>query len=140
MAGMAITAATNADVKALAAAISAAQAPEIETMSGWLAGWGAPVPVAVVGGHDMAGIGRGGTDGMMTDRQMSDLEATTGKVFDRTWLELTISHHQGAVAMSTTELSAGQNPNAKTLAPSFIDGQSIEITTMKRLLTAEPAS
>ncbi|MDQ2756670.1 MAG: DUF305 domain-containing protein [Actinomycetota bacterium] len=140
MATMATTAATNADVKTLAAAISAAQAPEIKTMSGWLAGWGAPVPDTAAGGHDMAGMGGGSMDGMMSDQQMTDLGATTGKAFDRMWLELMISHHQGAVAMSTTELSAGQNPAAKTLAQSIIDGQSAEITTMKRLLAAEPTS
>ncbi len=46
MADMALTQATNADVKTLAQAIKAAQDPEIVQMSGWLAGWQQPVPAA----------------------------------------------------------------------------------------------
>ncbi|MEO3936554.1 DUF305 domain-containing protein [Dermatophilaceae bacterium Soc4.6] len=143
MAAMATTAATTADVRTLAAAISAAQAPEIQTMSGWLAGWGAPVPETAAGAPGMAGMsgmGEGTSDGMMTDQQMSDLGSATGLAFDRMWRQLMISHHQGAVAMSTTELSAGENPEAKALAQSIIDGQSTEITTMERLLAAAPGS
>ncbi len=52
MADMAPTKATNAAVKDLATSIKAAQDPEIQTMSGWLTGWGQPVPVA--SGHDMS--------------------------------------------------------------------------------------
>lgn len=140
MTAMATTTATNGDLKNLADAISAAQAPEIQTMSGWLRGWGAPVPDTAAGGHDMAGMSGGSMDGMMTDQQMSDLGATTGSSFDRMWLQLMISHHQGAVAMSKTEVSTGQNPAAKALAQSIINGQSAEIVTMKRLLATEPAS
>lgn len=138
MADMALTRGTSAEVKTLAGAIKAAQDPEISTMTGWLAGWGAPVPE--IGGHDMAGMGGGSMDGMMTDREMSDLGRATGPAFDRMWLEMMTTHHKGAVAMSTTELTAGENTEAKTLARSIITGQTAELATMATLLATLPAA
>ena len=46
MADMALSTATNADVKTLATKIKAAQEPEISTMSGWLKAWKDPVRLA----------------------------------------------------------------------------------------------
>lgn len=138
MAEVAATQATAADIKALATAITSAQGPEIQQMSGWLAGWGAPVPV--VGDHNMSAMGGDTMDGMMSDQEMSDLGNATGAAFDRMWLQLMTTHHDGAIAMSKTELSAGQNSDAKKLAQSIIDGQTAEIATMKSLLPAVPAS
>lgn len=137
MADMALAQATTPDVKSLAAAIKAAQGPEIRTMSGWLAGWGAPVPDS--GGHDMAGMGGASTGGMMSDQQMADLGQATGNAFDRMWLQLMTAHHRGAVATAKTELATGQSTEAKTLAQSIITGQSAEIATMSTLLGALPA-
>src|SRR5829696_3555973 len=44
-------------VRQLADQIKAAQAPEIETMSGWLTDWGKPVPSATATGHDSHDMG-----------------------------------------------------------------------------------
>jgi uncharacterized protein (DUF305 family) len=44
MADLAAQRASNAQVQRLAAAIKAAQDPEIQTMSGWLSQWGQPMP------------------------------------------------------------------------------------------------
>ncbi|MEO3939026.1 DUF305 domain-containing protein [Dermatophilaceae bacterium Soc4.6] len=150
MAQMALTTATNPGIKDLATAIKAAQDPEIETMSGWLTGWGQPVPAptqdmsqmgsstsgtmgdGTVGGSDMGSIG--GMGGMMSDQQMSQLSGTSGAAFDKLWLQLMTAHHQGAVAMARTELTDGANTEAKQLAQSIIDSQSKEITTMTTLL------
>jgi len=138
MADMALTQATSAQVKDLATAIKAAQDPEIRTMSGWLAGWGAPVPGS--GGHDMAGMSGGSTDGMMSDQEMADLGRATGTAFDRMWLQMMTTHHQGAVAMSKTELTSGQSTEAKSLAQSIITGQTAEIATMSTLLGTLPTA
>ncbi len=136
MADMALKQATDAQVKALAPEIKAAQDPEIARMSGWLAGWGAPVP-ATAGGHDMSGPG-GQMDGMMSAEEMTDLGAATGSAFDRMWLQMMVRHHQGAVAMAKTELAQGTNPESKELAQSIIDSQSAEITQMTSILTGIP--
>ncbi|MEP6630672.1 MAG: DUF305 domain-containing protein [Lapillicoccus sp.] len=134
MAELAAGRATTPDVRSLASTIKAAQAPEITTMSGWLAAWGQPVPAAT-GGHDMPGMG--GMDdqsGMMTDQQMQQLAGGSGSAFDRMWLQMMIAHHRGAVSMSRTELTAGQNGDVKQLAQRIIDSQSAEIATMTQLL------
>lgn len=141
MAEMATRQATNPQVKSLAAAIKAAQGPEIATMSGWLTGWGQPVP-ATTGGPDMSGMdtgmsgmnGTGGMVGMMTTQEMQQLTAAAGAAFDRMWLQMMIKHHKGAVTMAQTELATGQNGDAKQLAQQIIDAQNKEITTMTALL------
>lgn len=97
-------------------------------MSGWLTGWGQPVPdtTSSMGGMDMG-------DGMMTDADMKKLDAATGAAFDRIWLQMMIKHHQGAVTMATTELKSGSNAEAKTLAQSIISSQTAEIAQMQKL-------
>jgi len=140
MADMALGKATNPKVKALAPKIKAAQGPEIERMSGWLTGWGAPLPAAN-GGSDMAGMeGMGDqTGGMMSAKEIGSLNKATGPAFDRMWLQMMVKHHQGAIAMAKTELDQGSNPEAKKLAESIIAGQSAEIAEMNSILTEIPA-
>lgn len=133
MAEMALTKTSNAEIKRLATAIKNAQDPEIETMSGWLAGWGQPVPAATMG--SMPGMSM---PGMMSDADMAKLEQSSGSAFDRQWVTMMIDHHTGAVDMAKTELSAGQNPDAKQLAQSIITSQSSEIATMRQLLGTLP--
>ena len=142
MAELALTKATNPTVKQLATEIKAAQDPEIKTMSGFLQGWGQPVP-ATAGGHDMGAVGStaGGSNmaGMMTDQQMSQLGSASGAGFDRMWVQMMLEHHRGAVAESKTQLSGGSSTEAKQLAQTIIDGQTKEITTMTALLATLPS-
>jgi len=136
MADLALTRAVDPKVKALAAKIKQAQAPEIARMSGWLANAGAPVP-GTAGGHDMSGMG-GKKDGMMSPDQMTDLGKATGSAFDRMWLQAMTQHHDGAVALAKDALALGISPDAKRLAQSVIDGQSAEIAEMKSILAGMP--
>lgn len=76
----------------------------------------------------------GHADGMMSAEQMSALEAASGTAFDKQWVELMIEHHEGAVAMSETELDKGKAPRVKRLAQQIIDGQTAEIDAMRELL------
>lgn len=136
MADLALSQATDAKVKALATRIKGAQGPEIARMSGWLTGWGAPVPATDGSdGSDMSGMsGMGGdTGGMMSAQQMTDLGAAKGPAFDQMWVQMMIAHHEGAVVMARTELAKGANPEAKQLAQAIIDSQSMEIAEMKSL-------
>lgn len=145
MAKMALTTATNSKVKDLATSIKAAQDPEIQAMSGWLTGWGQPIPASnqnmsqmgasTSGSTDGSGMGSmGSMGGMMSDQEMTQLSKTSGAAFDKLWLQMMTKHHQGAVAMARTELTDGANTEAKQLAQSIIDSQSKEITTMTTLL------
>ena len=142
MAELALTRATNPTVKQLATQIKGAQDPEIKIMSGFLQGWGQPVP-ATAGGHDMGAVGSTAGSpsmaGMMTDQQMSQLGSASGAAFDRMWVQMMLEHHKGAVAQSKTELSTGSSAEAKQLAQTIIDGQTKEITTMTGLLATLPS-
>ena len=130
MADMALDKASNAEVTSLAEDIKAAQDPEIAQMSGWLVGWGQPAPEGGMSG-DMEGMDHGG---MMSAADMDALDASTGSAFDRMWVEMMIEHHQGAVEMAQTELSDGQNADAKALAQTIISTQTAEIATLTKLL------
>lgn len=135
MADMAATQSSDASVKELAAGIKVAQGPEITEMSGWLTGWGAPVPNATGMDHSMGG-GMGGENmnGMMSDQDMTKMGAMSGTDFDEAFLTGMTAHHEGAVKMARQELADGQNAEAKKLAQAIIDSQTAEITTMKDLL------
>lgn len=140
MAELAESRAASAEVKEVAAAVQAAQGPEIEQLSGWLAGWGEPVPAAdemsMGMDHDSGSMddSTGGMAGMMTTQQMSALENASGTEFDRMWLRSMVAHHRGAVAMAQAELKQGANPDAKSLARDIIRAQQSEIATMTELL------
>jgi uncharacterized protein (DUF305 family) len=140
MATMALSQATNAQVKSLATAIKGAQDPEINTMSGWLVGWGKKVSAST----DMTGMGgMGGSgapmNGMMSASEMTQLGQASGAAFDRLWVQMMTRHHQGAVEMAKTELSMGQNSEAKSLATKIIAAQTAEIGTMTGLSKTLPA-
>lgn len=127
MAELAESRAESNEVKALAAQIEAAQDPEITTMTNWLEVWGEAQPTSPGhGGHAMPG--------MMTSAQMGDLTAVSGAHFDRMFLTMMIAHHEGAIAMATTEQADGANPDAIALAGQIKSAQEAEIATMRGLL------
>ena len=141
MAELAPTRAGSADVKRLAAAIQTAQQPEIDQMTAMLARWGAPTaaPGAAMPGMDHgmghgAGHDRGAMTGMMSDADMGQLGQVRGAEFDKRFLTMMITHHEGAVAMSATELRDGRDAEAKALAQKITDAQRAEIARMRGLL------
>ena len=133
MAALAADRASSAEVKDLATRIRAAQGPEITAMNGWLKQWGAAMPTesgmdSMEGMHDLPG------GGMMSGQGMEALELATGKEFDVAFLTGMLAHHQGAVEMANTELSAGKDPATKALAQSIVTSQSQEISEIQTLL------
>ena len=134
MAQMAQDQAADQRVKDLAARIEAAQDPEIETMSGWLADWGAAASSSAtddgMGGMDHGGMDDGDMGGMDTGA----LAGMSGTEFDRMFLTMMIEHHQGAVEMAETEIADGSNPDAVALAREIADSQTAEIAEMETLL------
>ncbi|MDR7322653.1 MULTISPECIES: DUF305 domain-containing protein [Catenuloplanes] len=136
MAELAGTRAGNAEVKALAEKIIAAQQPEIETMSGWLTAWGAAVPEPSMTGMDMGGMDHGSSmPGAMSAQDMAGLAAASGGEFDKQFLTLMIAHHEGAITMAQQETSQGASTEAKALAAKIVTDQQAEIVTMRELLT-----
>lgn len=136
MAALAEDRAGDPEVRQLAEEIEAAQAPEIETMTGWLESWGADVPEESMDHSDM---GHGSSDampGMMSAEDMAELEQSEGAAFDRLFLELMVEHHEGALEMARTQQAEGENPDALALAEKIEADQQAEIAEMQRLLGA----
>jgi uncharacterized protein (DUF305 family) len=125
MAQIAVARSQNADVVALAEDIEAAQAPEIDTLETWLEEWDEPVE---------AGMGHGAMGGMMSDDDMAMLDGMQGPAFDRTFLEMMIEHHRGAIEMAATEVEDGQYPDALEMAEAITTTQQAEVAEMQRLL------
>ncbi|MGN7200745.1 DUF305 domain-containing protein [Arthrobacter sp. SAFR-044] len=115
-----------AEVTALATKIKAAQAPEIEQMTGWLTGWNVPTMMSDDSGHGMAG--------MVDDQGIDKLKSATGTEAAKLFLEQMIGHHEGAIDMAQQEISAGKFPDAVKLGHDIVDAQQSEITQMKQLL------
>lgn len=117
----------SSDVHQLATAIKADQTPEIEQLNELLDNWDAHAATA---GHD----GHTSMPGIMDDADLSSLAATSGVAFDRAWLIMMITHHEGAIAMATTQLNDGRSEPARRLAEQIITAQQDEIMTMKEQL------
>jgi uncharacterized protein (DUF305 family) len=135
MAELAERHAATSTLKSLAGTVKAAQNPEITQMSGWLAGWSESVRSSTYAPGSMGGMSM---PGMMSDRDMTMLTDAHGYGFDRTWLTMMITHHQGAIRMAKTELAEGRNPAAKQLAQAIISAQAAEIATMRKMVTSLP--
>jgi uncharacterized protein (DUF305 family) len=131
MAALAEGRAGDAEVKTLAGKISAAQGPEIATMSGWLSTWGRPTTAPDGGGH---GCGHESMPGMMSDADMTKLKAASGAAFDKQFCTMMIAHHQGAVTMATDQIAKGSNAEARALAQKIVTDQQAEIATMNTIL------
>jgi uncharacterized protein (DUF305 family) len=114
--------------------IERSQEDEIEFMQGWLRDRGETVPdptdhAAMHTGHGMAGIA--------TPEQMTALAEADGTDFDRLFLELMITHHEGAVTM-VSELheqpGAAYDPVLFEFTNEVSNGQTTEIERMGALL------
>lgn len=129
MSALAETRAAGQPVKDLAAAVSAAQAPEIETLSGWLTGWGEQVP------EDMSSMDMSGAmPGMQSLADLEKLADLEGAAFDRQFLTMMLAHHEGAVTMAKAELQGGSDPATKKLAEQVVTTQTAEIEQIRSLL------
>lgn len=138
MATMAAGHSAGPKVKALATEIEAAQGPEIKQLQAWLGDWGKKETSGnTMSGSDHSGMDNGGMEmGMMSDADMGKLDQASGATFDKMFLTMMITHHEGAIAMAQTELKDGKSPGAKKMARSIITAQESEIKTMRDLLGA----
>lgn len=134
MAALASGRTKNPDVLDLAAQITAAQKPEIDTMSGWLKSWDKEVPSDSSMGGMHHGGGSSDMPGMMSDDDMASLKAATGAAFDKQFLTMMTEHHEGAIKMAKTEEADGKFAGTVALAKTIQADQAAEIATMAKLL------
>ncbi|MGW5063632.1 DUF305 domain-containing protein [Streptomyces sp. NPDC004096] len=127
MAKLADGRAADSEIKNIASKIEKAQDPEIKTMTGWLQSWGKPTAMGDMPGMDMG-------DGMMSDKDMKELEAMKGTEFDKMFAQMMIDHHNGAISMAKTEQKDGKNADAVKMAGDIVTGQSAEVTQLQSIL------
>jgi uncharacterized protein (DUF305 family) len=151
MARLAPTREPSPAVRTLAARIINAQQDEIALIQQWLRDRGEPVPQADADAHAGHGTAHAASDGppmhgMLTPRQMAQLEAARGADFDRLFLTFMIQHHLGAVSMVTdlfNSYGAGQDETVFKFASDVNVDQSTEIARMQGMLADlmfEPAA
>ncbi|MFJ7416857.1 DUF305 domain-containing protein [Streptomyces sp. NPDC098077] len=113
-------------VERLADRISAGQKPEIGAMKGWLERNGGDRRKER---HDHTTM-----PGMATDAQLDALRDAEGKAFDKLFLELMITHHQGAITMATEALTEGNDVFVEEMASDVVAQQTVEINRMRGLM------
>jgi uncharacterized protein (DUF305 family) len=113
----------NQGIIKLSRQIKSLQNSEKSQLTYWLKATGSSMTID----HDMA------MSGMLTVKELDSLKRLTGTDFDRTFLQLMIKHHQGAIEMLDL-ISGAKNMEAKALAKAIKSAQSKEITSMKLLL------
>ena len=125
----------NEKLRDIAGRIDASQADEIKFMRGWLVQRGeeAPAPAAhhaMHTTHKMAG--------MASPEQMKELAAAEGTEFDRQFLTLMITHHEGAVTMVENLLEqpgSAYDPVLFEFVNDIVNDQTAEIESMNVLLS-----
>lgn len=127
---------SSPQVKKIATQILKAQGPEIQEMETWSQEWMQQDAARGEhhgdnhGGHDMGGKPM---PGMMTPKQMVNLEEASGENFDKLWLKMMISHHKGAIVMSEQVKAESTHNEVVGLANTIIDGQRAEIKKMRKI-------
>ncbi|MBB5125348.1 uncharacterized protein (DUF305 family) [Streptomyces albaduncus] len=130
MTGLVPDRAESSKIVKLAERIAAAQQPEIKAMQGWLKSHDKPEQDDAHGhGHDHATM-----PGMATQAQLKQLRAADGEAFDQLFLTLMITHHQGAITMSTEVKGQGNNIRIEEMADDVVAQQTSEISRMRDLL------
>jgi uncharacterized protein (DUF305 family) len=134
------------ELQGLGDRISISQTDEIVFMKQWLTDRGKSIEMPME--HDMKGMeGMAGMDmsmpmmpGMLSPKQMKELEAAKGRAFDYLFLTGMIQHHTGALTM-VKELLATPSPAQDSLLFDFItdvdNTQSAEIRIMQAMLAKE---
>lgn len=116
---------TNAEMKAIAQRMKAAQETEIKQFNAMLATIPVGTPNADYNKKDKAAM-----DKMMREK---DLRIITGNT-DHDFAQLMIPHHQSAIEMSYALLEHGSDPALKNMARMIIEDQNKEIAELQTWL------
>jgi uncharacterized protein (DUF305 family) len=117
------------DVAGLADRIADTQRPEIDMLNRWLKLY--KLPEVDPAGH---GASHAGMPGMATSEQLAQLREARGAAFDRLFLQLMITHHEGALTMVEEVRRGGVNVRVQEIADDVAVVQSDEINRMRGML------
>ncbi len=125
------------DMKRMAYDVATTQGHQAGQLYGWLAAWGLnqlgrEPPMAWMGhtGHGMNAL----MPGMATPAQMTELSTASGVSAERIFLTLMITHHRGALDMSTAVLERSEQPVVRAFARAVLISQQSEIDLMTKML------
>jgi uncharacterized protein (DUF305 family) len=113
----------NQGILKLSRQINSLQSSEKTQLTYWLTATDSSMTMD----HDMK------MSGMLTTKELTSLKRLSGTAFDRTFLQLMIKHHQGAIEMLGL-ISDSSNAEALALSKAIKSAQSKEINSMKLLL------
>jgi uncharacterized protein (DUF305 family) len=130
MADLAPDRASSSDVKGLASRISDVQGPEIDMMNRWLSQHAVPT----VDPNAPHGHGGGAMPGMATTEQLDALDKARGTSFDTLFLQLMITHHEGALTMAEEVRKTGVDVRVQEIADDVTAEQTDEIRRMRAWL------
>lgn len=135
-------------LKEIAAAIVAAQGPEIEELRGYRQQWyGSPDPMPM-DEHMMGMLGEMMPGaGSMPDQMMTQMDSEAqvaafcaGGDPDLAFIDLTIPHHESAIAISEVALQRAVHPELKAVAQRVIDAQQREVGDLRMIRSALTAT
>jgi uncharacterized protein (DUF305 family) len=113
----------NQGILKLSRQINSLQSSEKTQLTYWLTATDSSMTMD----HDMK------MSGMLTTKELTSLKRLSGTAFNRTFLQLMIKHHQGAIEMLGL-ISDSSNAEALALSKAIKSAQSKEISNMKLLL------
>jgi uncharacterized protein (DUF305 family) len=129
MADLAPDRAGDDHVRGLADRIADTQRPEIDMLNRWLELH--DLPKVDPAGH---GAAHAGMPGMATPEQVDRLRRARGADFDRLFLTLMVTHHEGALTMVETIRRGGVAVRVQEIADDVAVTQSDEIHRMRGML------
>lgn len=74
-------------------------------------------------------------DNMSMSAMVDDLKGKSGDEFDKTFVDLMIEHHQGAIDMASVAKISAKHQEIKDLADNIISAQTLEIEMMRQWQT-----
>ncbi|MEP3891908.1 MAG: DUF305 domain-containing protein [Hellea sp.] len=134
MSNLVETRTNQSEVVDLADRIKASQADEIKFMQEWLAERGEDLAMKGHAGHHGANHQM---EGMATPEQMKQLANSEGTDFDKLFLSLMITHHEGALTMVETltdQPGSAYDPVLYDFTSDIVNDQTSEIEQMSAIL------
>ncbi|MFI5890428.1 DUF305 domain-containing protein [Actinoplanes sp. NPDC051513] len=128
MAALAADRAGDDELRALAARIGAAQAPEVAWMRAWLRDRKLP---ASDPRHD-----HGSMPGMQSPADLTALAGLRGAAFDRKFAAMMIAHHRGALQMAGDVVRGGADERLREVAGEMSVEQGSEIRRIQQIALA----
>lgn len=126
----------KAELIELAKGVQATHQVQLDTMRAWSDTWAAaPAAPHTDEANGSSNNHHGGQGGLLTERQMEELDLADTPNAQKLYLDGMIRHHQGALALAADEVRNGKEKDALTLAQAIVDAHPDDVATMTALRT-----